>query len=165
MNRFAVELVGTSPILTNNCVVDKEHVNAFPKTDVEAARFKLYRNVAHGGYAMSSDSVLALVGWLTDTKAKPPWAAVEGGVSLDGEWAVYVVEHQFSCWLARWCYPKFDAWRARFTLALDPRWYEAEKIRELFAAAGPTVGLPQFTPNVKDGEWGRFTVSGWNQIN
>lgn len=56
--------------------------------------------------------------------------------------------------------PRFDEWRAKFTLQIDTDMFNADTVRELVDLAGSRVGVGDFRPSRK-GPFGRFKVTTW----
>ena len=167
MEAYEVEIVGTGPLLMNECVARHESLGRWPETDLQAAENKLYRS-RQGALFLPRRIVLAAIlnagrtlyperGWPSRINAIESWPVLATTTAdfSGGPWTVQVAEYN-GC---RWAYPRFEEWSARFTLEVDPVLLAPDVLRRLVVHAGE-VGLPQYTPFVV-GAFGTFAVKSW----
>lgn len=177
--RVRVKLVSTSPILHNRLRYDAHDPDWRPSSNQEEAERKVHRE-PDGSMSLPRNLVLfALAAAGTATgRARLPWRTgkvqelrqrgrlrvdVDGPIVFEaqGDWSVHATAVDFGSYKTVFACPKFDAWSASFTLVIDETRIQPQTVRELLEHSGRDIGLPQQTPFVKGGEWGRYVVSVW----
>lgn len=173
MNRVAVELTSTSPILHNCCQVRYETLGWVPKDDREQAESRLFR-LPGGTLYLPWDRPIIAIGRAARSQlglAGPKWprsiVAAQRCTSMEvdhvafhGDWFPQAFRREH---LPAVALPRFDRWTASFTLAYDPHYYGGV-LRSLLEHSGRHIGLPQFAPFAGKGPWGRFEVKTWEPV-
>lgn len=187
MKRFAVKIVGITPLLMNRISnetlegVRRKERKKFvaPKDPREEAEKKVYRT-NDGAFFWPTENMMAclvaagiyikLDGKRQMTTSKS--TLLPGFMSVEDSYLRFVSDGwdvdmrpgrnpnggEMVC-LVR---PRFNKWEIPMTILIDDEQISPDRIRELFDRAGSNLGLGDFRPQRK-GIYGRFRVDEWKE--